>query len=140
MRAVILSVLLGLGLVARAVEPGADASKSYRLETEGTTRTLRAGGTGKLVVSVVPLDGTKVHPAAPLKVALSSTAGVKLSREALARADAVDPKSSGPRFEVPFTAVAAGAQEARARFDFYLCTDTWCVRQVRDVSVSIAVE
>jgi hypothetical protein len=140
MRAVILTISLILGLPARAADPGADVAKNYRLETEGTTRTLPAGGTGTLVLSVVPLEGTKVHPAAPLKITLSSTAGLKLAREALGRADAVDPKALGPRFEVPFTAVAAGAQEARAKIEFYLCSEEWCVRQTRDVSVAVAVK
>lgn len=140
MRAVFLSISLVLGIPARAADPGADVSKNYRLETEGTTQALPQGGTGTFVLTVVPLDGTKVHPAAPLKILLSSTAGLKLAREALARADAVDPKARGPRFEVPFTALAAGAQEARAKIEFYLCSDEWCVRQTRDVSVAVAVK
>jgi hypothetical protein len=140
MRAVILSISLMLGLPAMAAEPGADAAKSYRLETEGTTRSLQAGGEGKLVLAIVPLAGTHVHPAAPLKIALSSSAGVKLAREQLGHPDAVDPKAQGPRFEIPFTALKAGQQEARAKVDFYLCSDQWCVKQTRDVAVAIDVK
>ena len=143
MRAVILSISLMLGLPALAAgpaEPGSDAAKNYRLETEGTTRSLQAGEQGKLVLAIVPLAGTHVHPAAPLKIALSSSAGVKLAREQLGHPDAVDPKAEGPRFEVPFAAVKAGPQEARAKVDFYLCSDQWCVKQARDVAVAIEVK
>jgi len=141
MRAVILSISLMLGIPAGvAAEPGADAAKSYRVETAGTTLAVAAGGAGKLVLSIVPLADTHVHPQAPLKIALSGTAGLKLAREALQRKDAVDPKAEGPRFEVPFTAVAAGAQEARAKIEFYLCAADWCARQTRDVSVRIDVK
>lgn len=141
MRAVILwfSLVLGVPAAARA-EPGPDPARSYRVETEGTTRAVPAGGTGKLVLAIVPLEGTHVHPQAPLKIVLSGSAGLKLAREALARKDALDPGAEGPRFEVPFTALAAGAQEARAKVEFYLCADDWCARQTRDVSVQIAVK
>jgi hypothetical protein len=140
MRAVILSISLVLATPGLAVaDPEANAAKSYRVETQGTTVALPAGGTGTLVLSIVPLEGTKVHPQAPLRIALSGTAGLKLTRDTLGRKDASDPKAAGPRFEVPFTAVTAGAQEARAKVEFYLCADDWCARQTRDVSVAIAV-
>ncbi len=141
MRAVLLSISLILALPAGVVaDPEANAAKSYRVVTEGTTVSLPAGGSGTLVLSIVPMNGTKVHPQAPLKIALTGTAGLKLTRDTLGRKDAADPKAEGPRFEVPFTAVAAGAQEARAKVEFYLCADDWCARQTRDVSVAIAVK
>lgn len=142
MRWAFLSISLALApaLAARAADPGQDAAKSYRLETEGSTRQLAAGGTGKLVLAIVPVKGTHVHPAAPLKIALSGTPGLRLARTQLGHADAVDPRAEGPRFEVPFTAVAAGAQEARAKVDFYLCSDAWCVKQSRDVVVAVDVK
>ncbi|HYD41059.1 MAG TPA: hypothetical protein VEB43_09515 [Anaeromyxobacter sp.] len=141
MRAVILSISLILAIPAGAVaDPEANAAKSYRVDTQGTTLAVPAGGSGTLVLSIVPLDGTKVHPQAPLKIALTGTPGLKLTRDTLGRKDAADPKAEGPRFEVPFTAVAAGAQEARAKVEFYLCADDWCARQTRDVAVAIAVK
>ncbi len=143
MRSVILPIFLALAgvsaLPTRAADAPMDAAKSYRIETEGTTRQLAAGATGKLVLAIVPAKGAHVHPAAPLKIALSGTPGLKLSKEQLGHADAVDPKAEGPRFEVPFTA-AAGAQEARAKLDFFICSETWCVKQTREVSVSVDVK
>ncbi len=124
---------------AAAADPGSDAARSYRIETEGSTLQLSAGAQGKLVVTIVPLNGTHVHPAAPLKIALSGTPGLKLSKDVLGHKDALDPKADGPRFEVPFTAAQAGAQEARAKVDFFLCSDEWCAKQSRDVTVAVAV-
>jgi len=141
MRSLILPIFLALAAApALAADAAADAAKSYRIETEGTTRRLEAGGAGKLVLTIVPAKGSHVHPAAPLKIALSGTPGLKLSKEQLGHADAVDPKAEGPRFEVPFTAAAAGAQEARARLDFFICSETWCVKQSREVSVAVEVK
>jgi hypothetical protein len=141
MRTAILGILLAVGApAAQAADAGAEAARSYRIETDGTTRRLDAGGAGKLVLAIVPAEGTHVHPAAPLKIALSATPGLTLSRRELGHADAIDPKADGPRFEVPFTATAAGAQEARAQVGFYICSETWCVKQSRDVRVSVDVK
>lgn len=141
MRALFVSVVTALALagLARAAGPDSDAARSYRLETEGTTRQLASGAEGKLVIAIVPLNGTHVHPSAPLKIALSGSAGLKLSRDKLGHADAIDPQAEAPRFEVPFTGTQAGAQEARAKVDFFLCSDEWCMKQSRDLSVAIQV-
>jgi hypothetical protein len=135
--ALVLGLALGAG--ARAADAGADAARSYRLETEGSTRQVAAGGQGKLVVTIVPSKGTHVHPQAPLKITLAGSPGLKLAKDRLGHADALDPRAEGPRFEVPFTALATGAQEVKAKVEFFICSDQWCVKQARDLAVSIDV-
>jgi hypothetical protein len=137
-RALALALVL-LAPIARA-DPAADAAKSYRVETTGTTRELRAGEKGTLVLSIVPLEKVHVHPQAPLKITLESTPGLKLEKTSLGKADPVDPKAEGRRFEVPFLAQTAGKQEARAKVDFFICSDQWCVKQVKDVTVGVEVK
>ncbi len=133
-------LVLSLALPAVAADPGADAARSYRIVTDGTTRQLGVGGAGKLVLAIIPEKGAHVHPAAPLKIALEGTPGLKISRVQLGHADALDPTAEGPRFEVPFTALAAGEQSARAKVDFYICSESWCVKQTRDVTVAVDVK
>jgi hypothetical protein len=143
MRAFLLSLVAALLIPVggtRAADVGSEAARSYRIETEGSTRELASGGSGKLLLTIVPLNGTHVHPAAPLKIALSGTPGLKLSKQTLGHKDAIDPKAEGPRFEVPFTAAAAGAQEAHAKVDFFICSDQWCVKQSRDVTIPVDVK
>jgi hypothetical protein len=141
MRTLALALALLLAPLASRADAAADAAaRSYRIDTEGTTRTVKTGAAGKLVLSIVPVAGTHVHPQAPLKIALSATPGLTLSKDRLGHKDAVDPKAEGPRFEVPFTAAQAGAQEARAKVDFFICSDQWCVKQTRDVAVPVKVE
>src|SRR5512138_1050874 len=123
-----------------AKDPGAEAAESYRIETTGTTPSLAAGQKGTFVISIVPLKKVHVHPQAPLKIALESTPGLKLEKTSLGKADPVDPKADGRRFEVPFVAQAAGKQEARAKLDFFICSDQWCVKQVKDVTVPVDVK
>ncbi len=138
-RAVLVALVL-LAPAARAADPAADAAKSYRIETSGTTQQLKAGEKGTFVLSIVPVEKVHVHPQAPLKIALDATPGLKLEKTTLGKADPVDPKAEGRRFEVPFLAQAAGKQEARAKLDFFICSDQWCVKQVRDVSVPVDVK
>jgi len=90
-------------LAARAADPGAEAARSYTIEATGPA-TLKVGATGTLVVAIKPVPKTHVHPQAPLKIALSATPGLSLSKTALGRKDMPDPKAEAPRFEVPFTA------------------------------------
>jgi len=134
-----LAALLGAPL-ARAADPAAEAAKSYRIETAGSTQALVQGGKGTLVLSIVPLAKVHVHPKAPLAITLDATPGLKLAKTTLGKADPVDPKADGRRFEVPFVAEAAGKQEARAKLDFFICSDQWCVKQVKDVTFPVDVK
>ena len=129
--------LLALAPLAGAAEPGADAAKTYRIETAGTTEKVGVGKPGLLVLSIVPVEKVHVDPRAPLKISLEATPGLKLSKTTLGKTDPVDPKTEGRRFEVPFVAEAAGKHEARAKLDFFVCSDQWCVKQVRDVTVAV---
>lgn len=123
----------------RAADPAAEAANSYRIETQGTTPELKAGGKGTLVLAIVPVAKVHVHPQAPLKITLEAQ-GLTLEKTSLGHKDAVDPKAEAPRFEVPFAAAAAGKREAKAKLDFFICSDQWCVKQTRDVTVAVNVK
>jgi hypothetical protein len=118
-------------------DPAADAAKSYRIETAGTTQRVEVGKPGTLVLAIVPVEKIHVDPRAPLKILLEATPGVRLSKTSLGKADPVDPKADGRRFEVPFVAETAGKHEARAKLEFYVCSDQWCVQQKRDVTFAL---
>jgi hypothetical protein len=137
--AVALAVALH-GLATQAADPGAEAARSYRLDVTATPAALQVGAAGVLAIAIAPLEKTHVHPQAPLKVTLTATPGLGLSKGALGRGDLADPKAEAPRFQVPFKAVAAGAQEIAAKVDFFICSDQWCVKQVREVKVAVDVK
>lgn len=139
-RLLVAAIAIAAAPRAPAADPAAEAAASYRVETAGTTSSLRSGEKGVFVISIVPLAKVHVHPQAPLKIALESTAGLKLEKTTLGKADPVDPKAEGRRFEVPFAAQTPGKQEARAKVDFFICSDQWCVKQVRDVSAAVEVK
>jgi hypothetical protein len=137
---VLAAALLSAPAATLAADASAEAARSYRIDTAGTTQQLAPGAKGTLVLSIVPIAKVHVHPQAPLKIALESTPGLKLEKTSLGKADPVDPKADGRRFEVPFVAQAAGKQEARAKLDFFICSDQWCVKQVKDVTVPVVVK
>jgi hypothetical protein len=128
--------LLTAAAAARA-DASADAAQSYRIETTGTTTSVAVGKPGTIVLSIVPVTKVHVDPRAPLKITLEASPGVALARTSLGKGDAVDPKAEGRRFEIPFTAAKAGKHEAKASLDFFVCSDTWCVKQKRDVTLAI---
>ena len=130
------AALLAVAAAAHA-DPSAEAGKGYRIETAGSTERVGVGKPGLLVLSIVPVAKIHVDPRAPLAITLEATPGLKLAKTSLGKADPVDPKAEGRRFEVPFVAETAGKHEARAKLDFFVCSDQWCVKQVRDVTVAI---
>ena len=139
-RAVAVLAAALLAAPALATDPGAEAAKAYTLDTSGSTSSLQAGGQGKLSVTIRPTaPGWHVHPQAPLKVRFEAPAALKLARAELGRKDLADPKAEQPRFETSFVASAAGAQEAKATVDFFVCSDAACVKQVRSVAIPVTV-
>jgi hypothetical protein len=126
---------------ALAADPGAEAAKAYALDTTGSTSAVKAGEQGRLAVTIRPTaPGWHVHPQAPLKIRFEAPPALKLAKAELGRKDAADPKAEQPRFETTFVAAAAGAHEAKATVDFFVCSDTACVKQVRSVAIPVAVK
>lgn len=137
--ALVATALAGLALAAVAADPGADVARSYSVRATASPAALKAGASGKLRLVIEPTGAVHVDPKAPLKVTLSASPGLTLAKAQLGRADAVQ-AGQGVSFEAPFTAAAAGKQELKAKLDFFLCTDQWCVKQLRDVTVAVDVQ
>src|SRR5690242_3302711 len=130
-----------LAAPALAADPGAEAAQAYTLDTSASTATAKVGAPGKLVLVIKPKAPTwHVHPQAPLKIRFDAPPALKLEKSELGRKDVVDPKAEEPRFEAPFVASAAGAQQAKANVDFFICSDTACVKQARTLSIAVNVK
>jgi hypothetical protein len=121
-----------------AADPAADVASRYTVRGSAQPAALKAGASGALTFAIEPTGGVHVDPKAPLKITLSATPGLVLSKERLGRPDAT-PAGAGLAFKVPFTAGAAGKQEVKVKLDFFLCTDQWCVKQVRELTVAVDV-
>jgi hypothetical protein len=124
-----------------AEDPTAAAAQAYTLDTSPSTATAKVGDAGKLVVVIKPKVPTwHVHPQAPLKIRFDAPPALRLEKSDFGRKDVVDPKAEEPRFEAPFVAAAAGAQQAKANVDFFICSDTACVKQTRTLSIAVNVK
>lgn len=135
--AALLAVALALPAVAA---DGANAASTYKVVTDGSTRTLEVGKKGKVVVDVVPLEkGIHVNREFPLKYKVEPSAGLRVDKVEWKRTDAVDPNADNPRFEIPFTAAAKGSQQVAVNMRFAICSDAWCVPQTKTVTVPVEV-
>jgi hypothetical protein len=139
--AVVATALAGLAFAAAAAavaDPAADVARSCAVRATAEPSPLKVGAAGTVRLAIEPTGAVHVDPKAPLKVTLEATPGLVLPKAQLGRADAVQ-AGQGVSFATPFTAAAAGAQELKVRLDFFLCTDQWCVKQVRQVTLAVDV-
>ncbi len=139
-RIAIAALVAVLALPARGSD-GANAASTYKVVTDGSSRTLQVGKKGKVVVDVVPLEkGIHVNREFPLKYKVEPSAGLVVDKVEWRRTDAVDPSAENPRFEIPVTAVSKGGQSVSVQMRFAICSDAWCVPQTRTVTVPIDVK
>ena len=132
----LMSVLMLLAAVPAWAET--DIESFYEVTTDGTTRKLKAGESGKVIISIKAKNGAHVSDEAPLKIELSSRQA-KLGKEKLTLADSVAPKKEDPRFEVPFTPSAHGKSSVEAKLTFFICTEKLCSRQVKNLTFPVEV-
>ncbi len=137
----LLLVLVSLG--AQGQEP--DPSSLYELSTEGSSKTVNAGGSGKLVISIRTKGGAHISDETPLKVEISGTGGVKPEKQKLSYADSITAKSAlarypDPRFEVPFAAGVPGKGGLDAKLTFFVCTEKVCARQQKSIHLPVEVK
>ncbi len=119
-----------------------DPRTLYELSTQGSSQKVKSGAKGTFVVEIRNKRGSHISDEAPLKFELTAK-NAKLEKEKLTIADAVGKKVPGgltdPRFEVPFTAEAAGSGAVDAKLTFFVCTEKICARQQKTLSVPIEV-
>lgn len=121
-----------------------DPSTLYEVSTEGTSTKVKAGDKGVFVLSIKSKPGAHVSDEAPLKLQVKG-AQLTPAKEDLVLADSVAKKAEGqkwvdPRFEVPFTAAAAGKGTVDAKLTFFICTEKICARQQKTFSVPVEVQ
>jgi len=139
-RIALATLVVALALPAAASD-GSNAASTYRVATDGSTRTLEVGKAGKVVVDVVPLEkGIHVNREFPLKYKVEPSTGLKVDKLEWKRGDAVDPNAENPRFEIPVVASAKGAQQVVVQMRFAICSDAWCAPQTKTVTVPIDVK
>jgi hypothetical protein len=139
--ALVFALASALATTALGADPAAEAATAYVLDTAESTKSVKVGEPGKLVLVIRPKAPTwHVHPQAPLKIRFQGPASMKIEKAELARRDALDPKAEEPWFETSFVAAAAGPLDARALVDFFICSDSACVKQTRTLAIPVSAK
>ena len=120
-----------------------DPASLYEVSTDGTSTQVKAGEKGTFVLAIKSKAGAHVSDEAPLKLEVKGTQ-LTPAKEKLSLSDSVAKKAEGqefadPRFEVPFTAAAAGKGSVDAKLTFFICTEKICARQQKTFSLPVEV-
>lgn len=123
---------------ARVAEDRA-TKDDYALDVTATTGALKVGTDGKFSLKITPKNGKKVHPDAPLEVAIVDNAVVKPGKAKLGRGDLKEKGSKEPEVGTSLRPVKAGSGTLEATVSFFLCTDAWCQRISDKVQIPVSV-
>jgi hypothetical protein len=132
------AVLLSLPLVISGVgDAWADEPAPYAIEKKGAA--VDVGAPGKASLAVLGKNGWHVNGEAPITVSLVAEPGVKLSKPKLTRADLAESSAEKARFDIAFTADAAGTKKITADTRFVMCQAQACKPAKEIVTLEVAV-
>lgn len=99
-----------------------------------------AGKLASFGVSLVPKGEYHVNQDFPMTIAIKAPDGVTLPKAKLEKGDAAEFAEKKARFDVPFTAAAAGEHRVECDINFAVCTPETCVPDERTLALNLAVE
>lgn len=141
-----LTLVLGVAFVANGAfaqeEKKKAPTKAYTVDTSKTSKTLKPGESGDLSFHIMPVEGKKVHPDAPLEIKLKDSPALKAGKSKLGRKDVVEKKAYDPEVRTTLQAVEKGEHAVEAQLSFFLCDKKAgiCERVEEKVVVNVAVE
>jgi len=139
---------------AEAPEPAAEAPAAEAAKTEVSDAVVdpsfelklvpsgpyAAGKLASFGVSLVPKGKYHVNQDFPMTIAVKAPDGVTLPKAKLVKGDAAEFDEQKARFDVPFTAAAAGSHRVECEVNFAVCTPETCVPDERTLALNLAVE
>lgn len=111
-----------------AAEPAPATAQTYAIKI--TPGDAEAGKPATSVIEVTPMPGYKMNKDFPTRLAVSPSEGVTLAKSDFEKDD-VELSEEVLRFEVPFTAAAAGKLDLAGSADFSVCNENAC-KLIRD--------
>lgn len=124
-------------LFVTAFTTSAIAANEYELTVSGASG--KAGEKAEASVVVTAKDGWKVNQDYPAKLVLEETAGIKLEKAKLVKADAAKFDEHTAEFKVALKAEAAGKKEIKGKLKFAVCDKaaTSCVPKEEAIVISV---
>ncbi|MGD8860180.1 MAG: protein-disulfide reductase DsbD family protein [Myxococcales bacterium] len=127
-------------------EQAAEAEPTDKVEDPSFALTLspvgeyEAGKLGSLAVSLEPRGEYHINQDYPMSIELTGPEGVSFPKPKLDKPDAAQFDDKVARFDVPFTAAAAGEHQIQAKVKFAVCTPETCVPDERTLALAVAVK
>jgi hypothetical protein len=100
----------------------------------------KVGELARVVLHLEPHGAFHINQEYPVEISLSGDADTSFPKATLARADAAEFGEKSARFDVPFSAKAAGDHKLLANVKFAVCTAENCVPDERNLSLALAVK
>jgi hypothetical protein len=113
--------------------------ETYNLSVSGQEH-YAAGELGSFGIVLAPRGEWHVNQEYPIHVELAAADGVTLPKTELERVDAAEFAEAGARFDVPFTAAAAGSPRVAAKVSFAMCTEENCMFEEQTVALALPVQ
>ena len=131
-------LLSALATLATFARPARAEEASHEIQKVSTRAV--PGVPGKAAVTVQGKNGWHVNENAPITLSAKGSAGIELPKPKLARADLVQSTKETARFEIPFTASAAGKKTITAETRFVMCQEQACkpVKEIVALDIEVA--
>lgn len=130
--------ILALALVL-AGAPGAARADAPTHEIQKAAPAATVGAPGRASLTVLGKNGWHVNEEAPITVALKADDGVDLPKPKLSRADLAQSTKESARFDIPFSASAAGKKTITAEARFVMCQEQMCKPVKETVAFEVEV-
>lgn len=131
-------LLSALAISATSGGPARAEESSHEIQKVSTRAV--PGVPGKAAVTVQGKNGWHVNENAPITLSAKASAGIELPKPKLVRADLVQSTKETARFEIPFTASAAGKKTITAETRFVMCQEQACkpVKEIVALDIEVA--
>lgn len=116
-----------------------DPKAHYRVEAEAPA-TLQAGRSAPLRIAIVPMDGGEIKEETPLRITLSTQGPLQVEKRELRYADKAGLEQGGPVFEIPVSALEAGAGKVDVDMSFFVCIAEACLRTTEQLAFDVTVQ
>ena len=131
--------VISLSIILAGSYSGAAFADPPTYEIQKSAPRATVGIPAKASVTVQGRNGWHVNEQAPITVTVKGDPGVELPKPKLARADLAQSSKESARFDIPFSASAAGKKTITAEARFVMCQEQACKPAKETVALEVDV-
>lgn len=99
-----------------------------------------AGAEAQFAIQLTGAGEYHLNAEFPTRITVEGAEGLTLPKAELRGGDAAEFTEERARFDVPFTAAAAGEHEVRAKVEFAVCNPETCIPQTATLALNLPVQ